>query len=305
MNIRTADFIIIGAGSAGAALANRLTENGRHQVLLLEADLRHPTLAHLLQIPSTPGLTNVLASDKETAETVQRVPVPGREATHLPTRELDVIVSGPIPPNPSDLMESDHLRQVIRQAEVEYDLVVIDTPPTAVVSDAMPLINQTSGVIVVARLGKTTRDGLIHLRNQLEHLEARLLGIVVNSLGRDTEGYGYGYAYSYGSDYAKQTDVGEADAVPVWPETPAEPGTTSPGDGESTAAVTAAAEHEPSERSHGAPTATAWEFRSESPSNNNAPGNGHPQTRTPEPTSGFEGGLAGFARRIRRGRPNS
>src|SRR5205814_9673791 len=102
--------------------------------------------------------------------------------------------------------------------------VVIDTPPTSVVSDAIPLLNQTSGVIVVARLGKTTRDALAHLRTQLNNLEAPTLGVVVNSLGRDSAGYGYGYAYGYYGKPEAVSSNGGAPAAPIIdPGEPAEP----------------------------------------------------------------------------------
>jgi Mrp family chromosome partitioning ATPase len=107
------------------------------------------------------------------------------------------VLSGPIPPNPTDLLESERLREVVREAEGEYELVIIDTPPTSVVSDAIPLVSQTSGVIVVVRSDKTNRDGLRSLRDQLANLDARLLGVVLNSLGRDVESYAYAYTSSY------------------------------------------------------------------------------------------------------------
>jgi capsular exopolysaccharide synthesis family protein len=186
-----------GKSTVSANLAFAASEAGT-RTLLLEADLRHPTLARLMGLPSTPGLTNVLAAHKTLEEVLQRVPVPGRGEGHLPRRDLDVVVSGPIPPNPSDLMESDRLRQLIKAAEIEYDLVIVDTPPTSVVSDAIPLVNQTNGVIVVARLGTTKREALTHLRDQLNNLDAPMLGVVVNSLGRDSTSYGgYGAGYGY------------------------------------------------------------------------------------------------------------
>ena len=84
------------------------------------------------------------------------------------------------------------MRELIRQAQRDYDLVVLDTPPTAVVSDAVPLIQQVSGVIVVSRLGVTTRPAVARLSDQLTNLHAVTLGIVVNG-GRGAEGYYYDY----------------------------------------------------------------------------------------------------------------
>ena len=67
-------------------------------------------------------------------------------------------MAGPLPPNPDELIDSERMREVVVEAQLRYDLVVIDTPPTSVVSDAIPLMNAVSGVIVVGRLGRTSRD---------------------------------------------------------------------------------------------------------------------------------------------------
>jgi capsular exopolysaccharide synthesis family protein len=167
------------------------------RTLLIEADLRRPTLARALRVPAAPGLTNVLTGSATLRSATKTLRVPGRGERSSAPRALDVVLSGPIPPNPTDLLESERLRQVVREAENQYELVIIDTPPTSVVSDAIPLVSQTSGVIVVVRSDKTNRDGLRQLRDQLANLDARLLGVVLNSLGRDVESYAYAYTSSY------------------------------------------------------------------------------------------------------------
>jgi len=81
----------------------------------------------------------------------------------------------------------------------QYELVVIDTPPIAVVSDAMPLLHQVDGVVLVSQLGKNTRDGAAFLRERLTGVNAPLLGVVANGVkAKTTGGYGYGYGYGYG-----------------------------------------------------------------------------------------------------------
>jgi capsular exopolysaccharide synthesis family protein len=161
------------------------------RVLLIEAYLRHPTLGQRLRVRSDRGLSQLLADETQSIETVaHRVPVVGRGGEDSDYRTMDVLVADPIPPNPTDLIEPDRMSGLIRAAERQYDLVVIDTPPTSVVSDAIPLVKQVSGVIVVCRLGKTTREPAHHLRSQLANLEANTLGIVINSVGRQTGYYG-------------------------------------------------------------------------------------------------------------------
>ncbi len=100
------------------------------------------------------------------------------------------------------------MRELITEAEREYDLVVVDTPPMAVVSDAIPLIKEVGGVIVVGRLGKTTRDASARLKDQLDNLGAPVLGIVINGVKADADGYGYGYGDPYGEQFSEEASQG-------------------------------------------------------------------------------------------------
>ena len=167
---------------------------GGAKVLLLEADLRHPALRkHISDVPDRiPGLGEIIARDLDVHSGVTRVPLESTKEGR-PLASLDVILAGPVPPNPGDLLESQRMRMLIQEAERDYDLVVIDTPPTFVVPDAVPLVNQVSGVIVVARLGVTMRDTARKLREQLDNLNAPTLGLVVNSVDHWRTRYGYLY----------------------------------------------------------------------------------------------------------------
>lgn len=167
------------------------------RVLIVEADLRHPTLGERYGLGSRWGLTSVLTGEVDFGAAVQVVPL-HTAASAASSHQLHVLLAGALPPNPTDLMESKQMTDVLRAAEADYDFVVIDTPPTVIVSDAIPLLRLVGGVIAVSRLGKTTRDSALQLRHQLEHLEAPMLGVVVNSVDRGgSYGYGYGYGYGY------------------------------------------------------------------------------------------------------------
>ncbi|MEA2495171.1 MAG: tyrosine-protein kinase [Thermoleophilaceae bacterium] len=197
-----------GEGKSTVALQLAMVAAGSgSRVLLLEADLRRPVLAARLALRGREGLSQVLAGSLDLNDAVKEIALEGPVTARLDDpRVLDVLVAGPIPPNPSDLVESGRMRELITHAESVYDLVVIDTPPTSVVSDAIPLVSEVSGVIVVARVGHTKRESANHLHNQLENLRANTLGVVVNSVGRRQTGYGYGYGYGYGdSDGAYTT----------------------------------------------------------------------------------------------------
>jgi succinoglycan biosynthesis transport protein ExoP len=182
------------------------------RVLLIEADLRNPALATNLGLYGTPGLSTVLSGEADMADVVQQIPVQA-SANGRGARTVDVLLAGPLPPNPADLLESDRMSEVIRTGESKYDLLVIDTPPASVVSDAIPLVNQVGGVIVVSRLARTTREAATHLRNQLRNLDAPVLGVVVNATGSDSEAYGYGYSYAYAAGSGDEK-VGQEPVAP-------------------------------------------------------------------------------------------
>ena len=163
--------------SAGAAAGMR--------TLVVEADLRHPSFGWALGAADFPGLSSVLAGQVALEEAVRQVAVPDRRNGSGEGRFLEVLLSGPLPPNPTNLIESDRMRDLLRGAEREYDFIVVDTPPASVVPDAIPLVSQVGGVLVVSRLGRTTRGSMINLRDQLSNLAAPVLGVVVNAVGRD------------------------------------------------------------------------------------------------------------------------
>jgi capsular exopolysaccharide synthesis family protein len=177
--------------AAAAAHAGKRT-------LVIEADLRNPTLAGRFKLHAPIGLTNVLAGDLPLADAVMCYRFPRGDDDRLPARSMDVLFAGPRPPNPSDLLQSHLMSDLLTVATDRYDLVVIDTPPAAVVSDAIPLITIVDGVIVVSRLGMTLRDHAHRLRQQLDHLDSPTLGIVVNSA---EEAQAYPYEYAYGETY--------------------------------------------------------------------------------------------------------
>lgn len=159
---------------------------GQTRVLLLEADLRQPRLSSRFDLVPMPGLAELLTHDMKIREATQRVAL-GVDAG------LDVMVGGATPPNPSELLESRRMSQLLAQLRTLYDLIIIDTPPLLLVADAMPLMRTVDGVIAVARLGMSTRDDAQHLRHELGALRAPTLGIVVNGVKAPADAY---YAYS-------------------------------------------------------------------------------------------------------------
>lgn len=165
------------------------------RVLLIEADMRDPSLGPALGIRSRLGLSTSLADpNSNLADAVTTVDARAIAET-AGTAKLDVLASGPIPPNPTELIESQRMKDLLAQAEGEYDFVVVDTPPIMLVADAIPLVSTVSGVLAVSGLGVSTRTSATDLAEQLERMEAPTLGMVANfatQTGRSYDGYGYG-----------------------------------------------------------------------------------------------------------------
>lgn len=174
------------------------------KTLLLEADIRRPTFAQVLGLSDDRGLTTLLTGEHgEISEVTQPILVTDR-ANGRPTPDpegrpqLDILVAGPVPPNPTDLIESDRMRWVMESAMAHYEFVVVDTAPATIIPDVIPLLKMVSGVVVVGRLGGGERDASLRLRDQLERLNAPTLGVVANFAS--TAGFSSYYSY-YGSPH--------------------------------------------------------------------------------------------------------
>jgi polysaccharide biosynthesis transport protein len=173
------------------------------RVLLLEADLRRPTVAQQLDIQSGPGVSDVLIGAVSFNEATQMVGLDSPSAA-AGGRTLDVLVAGgALPPNPGELIESHAMEALLERAKSTYDLVVIDTPPLTAVSDAFPLLRKVDGVIIVGRVGRNRRDVAQRLHETLTGAGAPLLGVVANGFKSGRLGsYGYGYSYDYAASGA-------------------------------------------------------------------------------------------------------
>jgi polysaccharide biosynthesis transport protein len=174
------------------------------RVLLLEADLRRPTVAQQLDIRSGPGVSDVLIGAASLSEATQIVDLDSTSVGIGGGRTLDVLVAGAaLPPNPGELIESHAMESLLEQVKSRYDLVVIDTPPLTAVSDAFPLLRKVDGVIIVGRVGRNRRDVAERLHETLTGAGAPLLGVVANGFKAGRLG-SYGYAYDYATDADKR-----------------------------------------------------------------------------------------------------
>ena len=168
------------------------------KVLLIDADMRRPTIAKQLNIPaSSKGLSNAVAYPDTLDESIH----------HIEDLGIDVMPSGPIPPNPLELLASKNFQEVLAQLKGRYQKIIIDSAPTHIVSDAAYLSTLVDGVVYVIK-ADSTNDKLVKsgLR-RLDESNARILGVVLNQLDLEKEAkYGGDYSYSYGAyDYSTNT----------------------------------------------------------------------------------------------------
>ena len=163
-------------------------------VLVVEADMRRPVLARSLGASPTPGLSQLLASEGRLEDVVQSTGVEENANGNGSVTSVDVVLAGSPPSNPAELLGSDRMQAVLETIPQAYDLVVLDTPPATVVSDVIPIFDSVGGVVVVGRLGVTTYESAMELREQLENLDAPFLGVVVNSEPTNVIAARYSYA---------------------------------------------------------------------------------------------------------------
>ena len=181
-----------GKSTTAANLGVVMAQAGR-RVLLVDGDLRKPTVHKKLGLPREPGLVHVLFEEEAlTSETL-----------HEPADDFHVLPAGRIVPNPSELLGSKRMRDLIDEMGGAFDVIIFDAPPVLAATDAVLLSTQCDATIVVARAGQTKDYELESALEALAGVGANVIGTVLNGFDvSQSYGYKYKYAYRYGSDYA-------------------------------------------------------------------------------------------------------
>ncbi|MGJ9411589.1 polysaccharide biosynthesis tyrosine autokinase [Aeromicrobium sp. CF4.19] len=179
-----------GKSTTACNLALALADGG-FSVLLVEADLRRPKATGYFGLEPNVGVTTVLLGKVGFEDAVQEV-----------SPRCALMASGPTPPNPSELLQSEAMHRLLTEARQRYDYVLVDVPPLLPVTDAAVLAAQADGALLVVRHNKTTSDQVEAAVDRLESVGAKLLGSITNMspTSKRASGYGYGYGYGYAPD---------------------------------------------------------------------------------------------------------
>ena len=159
-----------GKSTTIANLAIVFAQQGK-KVLLVDTDLRKPTIHYTFHLLNTVGLTNVLMKQSVLGEAIQQTPI----------TDLFILTCGTIPPYPAELIGSSMMSQLIERLKVDFDIVLFDTPPLLAVTDAQILANKCDASILVVKSGSTEKDGAIRAKEILLNSSSRLLGAVLNN----------------------------------------------------------------------------------------------------------------------------
>ncbi|WP_409252149.1 CpsD/CapB family tyrosine-protein kinase [Bacillus sp. SCS-153A] len=171
-----------GKSTTAANLAVVFAQQGK-TVLLVDADMRKPTVHYTFNFTNTFGLTTVLTRQSELKETVKDSGI----------EKLHIMSSGPIPPNPAELLSSKAMTVFLEEAKKEYDIIIFDTPPVLAVTDAQVMANKCDGTILVVSSGTTEMDASKKSKESLQAAKAKLLGVVLNNKKQSETSYYYYY----------------------------------------------------------------------------------------------------------------
>ena len=188
-----------GKSTVSCNLAITMAQTGV-RVLLIDADMRKPSQHKTFRVKKTNGLSRILSGQLEPEECICREVARG----------LDLIPSGSLPPNPSELLGSEAMGELLDRLAVEYDYIFIDTPPLGVVSDSLVLSKYAAGTVLVTRQGQTTYDEIEQAVASVRNVDSSVLGVIISDMRENPRSYGryekYRYYKAYDYSYDTHTE---------------------------------------------------------------------------------------------------
>jgi len=175
-----------GKSTTTANLAIAISLQGTRTVLI-DTDLRRPIGHKIFDLEKNKGLSNVLIGKATLDEAIQKTKI----------KNLDVLTSGILPPNPAEMLGSDHMKKIIGELKERYEVCLFDSPPLIAVTDAAVLAKEVDGVLLVVKSGQTNRGALIRGIELLNNVNARILGALLNDVSRENTYGSYQYYYYY------------------------------------------------------------------------------------------------------------
>lgn len=181
-----------GKTTSAANLAVTFTQIG-NKVVIIDCDLRRPRLHNIFGLNNTSGTTSYLTGIKKLTDILQFTDI----------QNLDVICSGPMPPNPSELLSSEKMKELIRELSITYDTIIIDSPPVLGITDTTILCTICDGVMLIVKGAKTSRELVNKAKKQIMSVGGKILGVLINDIDLKKHDYSYysNYYYYYSSDY--------------------------------------------------------------------------------------------------------
>ena len=194
-----------GKTTVAANLGSVIAQSGR-SVVVVDADLRNPKIHKILQLSNRIGLTDHFIRPQTLYEsTLNKTDVEGFQA----------LTTGPLPPNPSELLGSKRMSEILHHLNSMFDIVILDTPPTTLVTDALVLAPNVDGVVVVIKPRVTKRGALKYMLDQLQQVKAKVIGVVLNDVQTNRSHSYYYYRYPKNGKYGKGYGYSEEISEPV------------------------------------------------------------------------------------------
>lgn len=180
----TSSLTNAGKSTTAANVAIAYAQAGK-RTLLLDADLRRPTTHYTFEVNNQKGLSTAIVNEAPLESVIRETDI----------ENLDIVTSGPVPPNPSELIASNKMEHFFKTVKMQYDMVIVDSPPILAVTDGQLLSKLVDGTILVTNVESNNRDSLAHAKDSLEKADSNVIGVVLNNKKQKNTKDSYYYYY--------------------------------------------------------------------------------------------------------------